>query len=355
MARINRLALCVTALMPTHPLLDSAQRLGFWILLLLPIVSLLCLGSIAFINGQDFMSTVYSYSVFQLFSPVNIKRFLSTPGTFIDPDEVDVTPTTLLSGIFVFGSTSAFALSTSVGTILRPPVRFYFWDKYDHRGKREVQSLYLFYVYTVPLFLYSMVEYIAMDIDTLRILNRWTVERQGQAQVDAPMSGQFDGSKELMLDIGVCALIIFSFVPVWVNLWFLVSRITDALEFLKEITCPFGPFVSSNQPFHHDCSDMEDGAAGYSLAVWGRALRHDSRQYNLSPVLYRPETTINNGSQNNRRRIRCADEQEQVLPELQQYSVTADYLALWEHEQEDGACPTSCPSSSYPLGSFGGG
>lgn len=57
---------------------------------------------------------------------------------------------------------SSMAITALVGAIMRPPKRFDYKAKSDHRSKMGVETLYQFHIYTVPLQLWTVLEYLTM-------------------------------------------------------------------------------------------------------------------------------------------------------------------------------------------------
>lgn len=280
MANKGRFPLPLAALLPTHPLLTSSERFYAWLRIFLPILSLL-----AIVRGRDsrsFFSTIQEDSVLTLLSPKHMGTFLSN---FIDFG------TTCFAILGCIGANTTEALCQVLGiefefslgqlkhmiyaaiaviihnctethlrqltsitcfieffrSLLRPRVtasrisspRLSSMSRTGANSEPENQRLrstslwaakrrYLFAVYAIPALIHVVLEFGALAVKSISIMDGWVHKHIAETVKD------FIDDKEVSLwdsmgyETMIVLLGIAGFVPVWTAMWWTFVQLTEA-------------------------------------------------------------------------------------------------------------------------------
>lgn len=268
MRTITMLPLGIALLTPINPDFQGHQLALAYTCLALPLLyaSILLYAKSTLFTAESIFAIIYRFSLFQRLAP-SILAELLFPGEFLNL-KLTFPADMVLTAVFCF--LSAIAITVLVGAIMSPPKRFDYKDKSDYRFKMEAQTLYLFHIYTVPLQLWAVLEYLTMIHHQIHTVNKWASGHQMRAFIVGSMPNASDYWREMFLNSLSFSVVTALIVPIPVVLASMLERVMDANNYLKDITYPYSTLQSVRDPYDQDLTYMEER---YSFGAWERGLR----------------------------------------------------------------------------------
>ena len=262
------LPLGIALLNPFNPELQSHQLVLAYTCLALPLLyaSILLYAKSTLFTTESIFAIIYHFSLLKRLAPSSLAKILSAG------EYPDLNLTFPVDMFFTVGSffLSAMAITVLVGAIISPPKRFDYKDKSDHRSKTEVQTSYLFHMYTVPLQLWAVLEYLTMVYHQIHTVNKWVTGHHMRAFIVGPMANSSDYCREMFLNWLIFSVVTALIVPIPVVLPSMLARVIDANHYLKDITYPYSTLHAIPDAYNQDLTDME---GRYNSGAWERGLR----------------------------------------------------------------------------------
>lgn len=274
----SRVPLPLLALLPSHPLLTSSERYYAWLRIVLPVLSVV----LFFRNDESrgFFGAIFEDSMITLLSPTSMRpvfakliNFGSSTPSFLGCLQQGKlqAPSTCLAIDFsreflrhVASITRSFIVDNSTPTrlrqlastmsfleffrsILRPRVpasrisspRLGAASPSSSSTQPEEQRLknmsvwaakrrYLFAVYALPALIYVVIEFGALAVTSISVMDRWvhkhTTENVKKFAGDQPVSlWDTMGFETIIVILGIT-----SFVPVWATMWWAFTQMDEA-------------------------------------------------------------------------------------------------------------------------------
>ena len=262
------LPLGIALLTPFNRELHSHQLALAYTCLALPLLyaSILLYANSTLFTAESIFAIIYRFSLFQRLAPSTLAKLLFL-GEFHD---LNLTfPVDMVFTVFSC-FLSAMAITVLVGAIMSPPKRFDTKDKSGYRSKMEIQTLYLFHIYTVPLQLWVVLEYLTMIYHQIHTVNKWSPGHQMRAFIVGSMPNASDYWREMFLNWLVFSVVTALIVPIPVVLASILERVMDADDYLKDITYPYSTLHSVRDAYDQDLTYMEER---YNFGAWERGLR----------------------------------------------------------------------------------
>lgn len=262
------LPLGIALLTPFNPELQGHQLALAYTCLALPFLyaSILLYAKSTLFTAESIFAIIYRFSLFQRLAPSTLAELLF-PGKFLD---LKLTFPAEMVFTVVFCFLSAMAITVLVGAIMSPPKRFDYKDKSDHRSKIEVQTLYLFHIYTVPLQLWAVLEYLTMIYHQIHTVNKWAPGHQMRPFIVGSMPNALDYWKDMFLNWLIFSVVTALIIPIPVVLASMLERVMDANDYLKDTTYPYSTIHSVRDAYDQDLTYMEER---YNFGAWERGMR----------------------------------------------------------------------------------